>query len=178
MTGAFQSAIRIPHSAFLIRDIRGHSWLNLHVPYVRDKRSPTPKSEAVSRVMSANRAKNSKPELTLRKALRQACLRGYRLHRTVKTGSGSDRGSGFEPIQNPKSRIQNQTVRPDISFVGKRVAIFVHGCYWHRCPKCAYPLPKNNTEFWQEKFTRNTTRDHRKRTELESIGWTVITVWK
>jgi len=48
------------------------------VTYIRDKRSPVPKSEAVSRVMSANRAKNSKPEVTLRKALWHTGLRGYR----------------------------------------------------------------------------------------------------
>ena len=48
--------------------------------YIPDKRSPVPKSEAVSRVMSANRAKNTKPELLLRKALWQAGARGYRLH--------------------------------------------------------------------------------------------------
>ena len=53
---------------------------NWYIEYVRDKRSPTPKSEAVSRVMSANRAKDSKPEMTLRRALWAEGLRGYRLH--------------------------------------------------------------------------------------------------
>jgi DNA mismatch endonuclease (patch repair protein) len=77
--------------------------------YVRDKRSPVPKNEAVSRVMSANRAKNTKPELLLRKALWQAGARGYRLHYKRVPG------------------------RPDISFVSKKVAIFVNGCYWRRC---------------------------------------------
>ena len=52
--------------------------------YIRDKRSPPPKSEAVSRVMSANRAKNTKPEIILRKALWSADLRGYRLHFKIK----------------------------------------------------------------------------------------------
>jgi len=122
--------------------------------YVRDKRSPVPKSETVSRVMSANRAKDSKPELTLRKALWHAGLRGYRLHYKRVPG------------------------RPDISYVGKKLAIFVHGCFWHRCPTCNYTLPKNNTEFWQAKFDRNVARDQKKAEDLRNIGWTVITVWE
>ncbi len=60
--------------------------------YVRDKRSPIPKNEAVSRVMSANRAKNTKPELALRKALWQAGARGYRLHFKTKLPSDSPPG--------------------------------------------------------------------------------------
>ena len=122
--------------------------------YIRDKRSPTPKSETVSRVMSANRAKNTKPELLLRKALWHAGLRGYRLHYKKVPG------------------------RPDISFVGKKLAIFVHGCFWHRCPKCDYQLPKTNHEFWQQKFARNVARDENKRHALEALGWTVLTVWE
>ena len=104
--------------------------------------------------MSANRAKNSKPELQLRKELWKAGMKGYRLHYKRVPG------------------------RPDISFVGKKLAIFVHGCFWHRCPKCDYKLPKNNTEFWQAKFDRNVARDQRKVNDLEALGWTVITVWE
>ena len=131
--------------------------------YIRDKRSPVPLSEAVSRVMSANRDRDTRPELRLRKALWHAGLRGYRLHRPVRTASGSDR---------------QIVARPDISFVGKKLAIFVHGCFWHRCPKCKYKLPKTNTEFWKQKFERNVARDESKRIALESQGWTVITVWE
>jgi DNA mismatch endonuclease (patch repair protein) len=71
--------------------------------YIRDKRSPVPKNEAVSRVMSANRAKNTKPELQLRKALWHAGARGYRLHYKRVAGS------------------------PDIAFVSKKSTIFVNG---------------------------------------------------
>lgn len=113
-----------------------------------------PKSEAVSRVMSANRAKNSKPEMLLRRALWHAGHRGYRLHHKRVPG------------------------RPDISFVGRKVAIFVHGCYWHHCPKCNLLIPKNNADFWQAKFERNTARDRQKRTDLKRLGWKVITVWE
>src|SRR5436189_740983 len=120
--------------------------------YIRDKRSPVPKSEAVSRVMSANKAKDTKPELLLRKALWAAGHRGYRLHYKRVPGS------------------------PDISFVSKKIAIFVHGCFWHRCPKCNYPLPKTNRKFWKEKFDRNVARDERKKKELRRSGWKVLTV--
>jgi DNA mismatch endonuclease (patch repair protein) len=122
--------------------------------YVRDKRSPVPKNETVSRVMSANRAKNTSPELKLRKALWQHGIRGYRLH--PKTIPG----------------------RPDIAFTSKKLAIFVNGCYWHRCPKCNYALPKTNTDFWLQKFTRNTERDQRKKRELQRLGWKVVFVWE
>jgi DNA mismatch endonuclease (patch repair protein) len=104
--------------------------------------------------MSANRAKNTKPELLLRKALWQAGARGYRLHYKRVPG------------------------HPDISFVSKKVAIFVNGCYWHRCPKCNYVIPKTNSNFWRSKFENNVARDDRKRKELRRLGWKVLTVWE
>jgi len=109
--------------------------------YVRDKRSPVPKSEAVSRVMSAYKAKDTKPELLLRKALWAAGHRGYRLHYKIKLPSLRRRGVAASATGWFSAF---QTVRPDISFVSKKIAIFVHGCIWHRCPKCNYPLPKTN----------------------------------
>ena len=120
--------------------------------YSRDKRSPKPKSESVSRVMSANKAKNSKPEVLLRKALWQEGIKGYRIHNKRLIG------------------------RPDISFPKKKIAIFVNGCSWHRCPYCNYTLPKHNTEFWENKFGKNVERDKKKSNELENLGWKVITV--
>lgn len=122
--------------------------------YSRDKRSPTPKHAGVSKVMSANKAKNTKPELVLRKTLWHAGLKGYRLNWKKVAG------------------------RPDIAFPGKKLAIFVHGCFWHRCPTCAYPLPKHNTDFWANKFDRNAQRDEVKRAGLLKLGWKVITVWE
>lgn len=68
--------------------------------------------------------------------------------------------------------------RPDIAYPGRHVAIFVNGCFWHRCPACQPSIPKSNTEFWNEKFRRNVERDERKRRELENQGWTVLTVWE
>ena len=122
--------------------------------YLRDGRAPVPKSEATSRVMSANRGKNTKPELTLRGALRSIGLTGYRIHWRSAPG------------------------RPDISFPGRKVAIFVNGCFWHSCPYCRLPLPKSNTEYWRAKFERNSERDARKKDALEEDGWHVIIVWE
>ena len=115
--------------------------------YVRDKRSPKPSSKAISKVMSANKAKDTKPELRLRKALWKAGVKGYRLNWKHVPG------------------------RPGIAFVGKKIAVFVHGCYWHRCPECDLPLPKSNTKFWKEKFERNQERDNSKIAELIRLGW-------
>ena len=122
--------------------------------YVRDKRSPAPSSPGVSRVMSANRSKDTSPELELRRALRDAGLKGYRLNKKDIPG------------------------RPDIAFIGRKVAIFVNGCFWHRCPVCNLPLPKSNKDFWQEKFENNVRRDRIKKESLESGGWTVLVIWE
>ena len=122
--------------------------------YSRDKRSPHPKHEGISKVMSANKAKNTKPEMALRKALWSNGIKGYRLNWKSVPG------------------------RPDIAFPGKKLAVFVHGCYWHRCPTCAYPLPKHNTDFWTNKFEKNIARDEIKKQELIKLGWKVITVWE
>lgn len=122
--------------------------------YIRDKRSPKPKNESVSRIMSANRAKGTGPELLLKKALREQHKLGYRLHKRV--------GS----------------TKPDIVFTRFKVAIFVNGCYWHRCPHCKLPFPKNNKTFWQNKFESNVRRDKEKVLELKKLGWKVYTVWE
>ena len=125
-----------------------------HKQYIRDKRSPVPKSAAVSSTMSANKGKNTKPELTLRRLLWSSGVRGYRLNWKKVPG------------------------RPDLAFPGKKLAVFVHGCFWHRCPICTKALPKHNTEFWRNKFYRNVVRDRSKADQLEQMGWKVITVWE
>lgn len=122
--------------------------------YIRDGRSPIPKSEVTSRVMRANRGKNTKPEILMRMALREAGIPGYRLHWKKVPG------------------------RPDIAYPGKKIAIFVNGCYWHRCPVCDLPLPKSNTAFWKAKFNRNKARDAKKKRDLEELGWKVFVIWE
>jgi len=54
----------------------------------------------------------------------------------------------------------------------------VHGCFWHRCPKCNLDLPKSNVDYWSQKFERNVERDREKETMLRGIGWRVHTIWE
>lgn len=122
--------------------------------YIRDKRSPIPKSESVSKVMSANKNKNTLPEMILRKGLWEIGLRGYRLHH------------------------KNLPGKPDISYISKKIALFINGCFWHRCPHCNYPLPKNNKLFWKNKFERNIQRDKIKISHLEKMGWKTLVLWE
>ena len=121
--------------------------------HIRDGRSPTPSNDSVSKVMRANRRKHTGPEITLRRALREAGLSGYRLQWKVPG-------------------------RPDIAYPGRKVAIFVNGCFWHMCPRCNLPLPRSNQDYWIPKLRRNKERDSEKREALEETGWTVITVWE
>lgn len=111
-------------------------------------------SEATRHVMQANKSKNTKPELLVRQALRGAGMPGYRLHWKKCAG------------------------RPDICYPGRKIAIFVNGCFWHRCPHCNLPDPKTNVEFWQAKFARNRARDERNYKSLVTEGWTVLLVWE
>ena len=122
--------------------------------YVRDHRSPKPLSEAVSKYMRSNKSKNTKPELRFRKGLWNEGIRGYRLHWKKAPG------------------------KPDLAFPGKKIAIFVNGCFWHRCPKCNLSLPKNNADFWKAKFERNVQRDKEKLSALEHENWTVLVIWE
>ena len=122
--------------------------------YKRDKRSPIPSSSKASYVASKIKSKNTKPELLLRKSLWKEGIRGYRLH--------------------PKSI----PGKPDICFIKRKVAIFVNGCYWHRCPKCNCRIPKSNRKFWADKFQKNVERDFSKKNELEKLGFKVVICWE
>ncbi len=104
--------------------------------------------------MKGNRGKNTGPELQLRRLLREAGHPGYRLHS------------------------RNLPGHPDIAYVGKRLAIFVHGCFWHRCPTCHPALPKSHSDFWAKKFELNVERDAKKVRILEQLGWHVLVVWE
>ena len=122
--------------------------------YIRDKRSPKPKNEIVSKTMSKNKGTNTKPEIKVRKILWHNGFKGYRISPKDLPG------------------------KPDICYVGKKIAIFINGCFWHRCPTCNLKLPKNNTAFWENKFLKNVERDGRKIKDLELLGFKVITVWE
>lgn len=101
--------------------------------------------------MSRNRGKDTKPEVALRKALWAQGFR-YRI-------ASSLRG------------------KPDVVFHAHRVAVFVDGCYWHRCPEHGTE-PKTNAAFWKAKLDGNVERDKRVTAELRSAGWTVLRIWE
>jgi len=122
--------------------------------YIRDGRAPIPKSEKTSKVMSANKGKNTKPELLLREALKDIGLSKFKVHLKEIPG------------------------RPDIVFINSKLAVFVHGCFWHHCPKCNPNLPKTNTVFWKEKFEKNKERDARKIKSLKNAGWKTLVIWE
>lgn len=68
--------------------------------------------------------------------------------------------------------------RPDVIFPAIRLAIFVHGCFWHRCPTCDLPEPRANADFWRQKFAANLARDRRAEEALRLKGWSILTVWE
>ena len=119
-----------------------------------DNRNPPPTNENVSKSMRSNKGKGTKPELTVRLILREIGHPGYRLNWKKAPG------------------------HPDIAYPGRKIAIFVNGCFWHHCPICNLPLPKSHSDFWRLKIERNIQRDERKNKELIEAGWTVITIWE
>src|SRR5208283_6201384 len=66
---------------------------------------------------------------------------------------------------------------PDYYSKKNKVAVFVHGCYWHGC-RTHYREPKSNVEFWREKIGRNRARDRAAKAALRELGWRVVTVWE
>ena len=107
-----------------------------------------------SAVMRRVKARDTTPELAVRKALTQLGAR-YRLHRKDLPGA------------------------PDIVLPGRRLALFVHGCFWHGhdCARGAR-VPKQNRGYWTAKIARNRARDERTRTALEALGWTPLVLWE
>jgi DNA mismatch endonuclease (patch repair protein) len=110
-------------------------------------------SPAIAASMKGNRSRNTLPEIQVKKAIRQLGLSGYRIDYKLLPG------------------------RPDIVFTRQKVAVFVHGCFWHRCPKCNLSIPRTNTEYWQWKFQRNIERDDVAVRKLERGGWQVLRIW-
>ncbi len=104
--------------------------------------------------MSRIRSRNTRPEMVVRSLLHKAGFR-FRLH--VKGLPGT----------------------PDIVLPKYRMAIFVHGCFWHRHPGCRYAyMPTTRRLFWKNKFARNVARDRLARRQLEAAGWRVLIIWE
>jgi DNA mismatch endonuclease (patch repair protein) len=69
--------------------------------------------------------------------------------------------------------------KPDLAFKNRKIAVFVHGCFWHGHPGCAKArIPKTRTEYWRAKIIANKSRDRRVETKLRKLGWRVFVVWQ
>lgn len=105
-------------------------------------------------MMAANRRRDTKPELIVRRHLH---AEGFRYRLDVRKLPGS----------------------PDIVLRRYGAAIFVHGCFWHQHHGCAQAsVPKSNTEFWGDKFKKNIERDQRTAKALRTLGWRVGIIWE
>lgn len=115
-----------------------------------DRIDPQRRSENMRRI----RGRDTQPELTVRRAIHARGMR-FRLHRRDLPGT------------------------PDIVLPGRKLVIFVHGCFWHRHAGCRLcTTPSTRTEFWQNKFDANVARDTRAIQALGAAGWQVETVWE
>lgn len=113
-----------------------------------------PVPAARSALMARVRGANTKPELAVRRAAHALGYR-FRLHRRDLPGT------------------------PDLVFPRLKVAMFVHGCFWHRHEGCQRAtMPKTRVEFWSAKFDANVRRDERVAAELRALGWRCETVWE
>ncbi|MFN7110810.1 MAG: very short patch repair endonuclease [Brevundimonas sp.] len=110
--------------------------------------------EQRSAVMRRVKGRDTSPELAVRRILRAAGI-GYRLG-----------GQGLAG-------------RPDVTMKGRKIAVFVHGCFWHGhdCVRGSRK-PKANAEYWTAKIDRNRARDARVTAQLRDDGWRVLTVWE
>lgn len=124
--------------------------VSLPLPY------PKPTSTAVSKRMRRNPRRDTAPEIALRSALH---AQGVRFRKDL-------------PV-----RLASRVVRPDIAFARARVAVFVDGCFWHRCPLHG-DVPRANSEYWGPKLERNVERDRIVDRALAEEGWTVVRAWE
>jgi DNA mismatch endonuclease (patch repair protein) len=74
-------------------------------------------------------------------------------------------------------RLPDRVVRPDVVFTRARVAVFLDGCFWHRCPVHGN-VPRSNSDYWGPKLDRNVARDRLVNAALRQAGWTVVRAWE
>jgi DNA mismatch endonuclease (patch repair protein) len=105
--------------------------------------------------MAAIKSKDTRPEVTVRRFLFRHGLR-FRLHSKTLPG------------------------KPDIVLPGRRVAVFVHGCFWHGCKKCVdgTRAVRSNSTYWTNKVLGNRARDLRHKRALSQAGWRSLTIWE
>lgn len=109
--------------------------------------------------MSKIKSKNTGPELAIRKELDKLMVK-HQIHYNYMTNYKKLPG------------------KPDIVFVGALVVVFIHGCFWHRCPICNLPLPKTRIKWWKRKLERNRIRDLGVERLLSEMGWKVLIFWE
>lgn len=115
-----------------------------------DRIDPKRRSENMRRI----RGRDTGPEMIVRRAMHARGLR-FRLHRRDLPGT------------------------PDVVLPGRRLVVFVHGCFWHRHPGCrGCTTPATRPEFWQNKFDANVARDRKAAEALIQAGWRVETIWE
>ncbi|ARL35297.1 very short patch repair endonuclease [Burkholderia pseudomallei] len=124
-------------------------------PKQRRSAAPEETPEAIrSRTMRAVKSKDTGPEMIVRRFLHAAGLR-YRLHDSRLPG------------------------KPDLVFPGRRIAVFVHGCFWHQHVNCpASARPKSSLDYWAHKLDANVARDLRHQEALTEAGWAVLVIWE
>lgn len=105
--------------------------------------------------MLANKHRDTKPELDVRRLLHARGLR-YRVN--------------YKPVASLRSRA-------DVVFTKAKVAVYVDGCFWHGCPD-HYQPSKTNADYWSPKIQANRDRDSRVNAVLQEAGWTVVRVWE
>lgn len=115
---------------------------------------PKSRSVRVRKRMQANLSKRTGPENVLFGALRAAGIREIRRNYNKLPGT------------------------PDVAFPRRKLAVFVHGCFWHQCPRCKRTAPRSNRRFWLAKFALNERRDARVKRQLRTMGWRTTTVWE
>jgi DNA mismatch endonuclease (patch repair protein) len=104
-------------------------------------------------MMSGIQAKNTKPEILIRKALHGRGFR-YRLH------------------------VNNLPGKPDLVLKKYNAVVFVHGCFWHGHTCRYFKVPQTRSEFWVDKIKKNQTRDKHQEALLASMGWRVLVIWE
>ena len=109
--------------------------------------------EERSRIMALVKSKDTSPEMKVRRAVHQAGYR-FRLYRSDLPGS------------------------PDLVLPRHRMAVFVHGCFWHWHGCRRSRMPQTNRVYWQAKIQRNMDRDVRTQAQLTELGWRVISIWE